>query len=507
MKLHFKILTVLCFWSNVITAQTTFSSKVIDQKTEKPIAYASILFNAKNGVITNTEGEFNITIKRNIKPTDSLTISCLGYDEKRIALSTYNNETIYLNTKTVDLDEVLITNKEYTIEEIIDNIKENLDKNYKQNLSERKLFFRESYYTSLNKNKVTLEKSSIPEINQQFIDSLLRAVPKNNSSHTEILGKLYGNNNKPQKMDILKACRLYDKTADINLDNYEKRFNDIFKKYVKRDSYFKIKSGWFSTKEAIDSSLFGDEKQTKEVANAAKSEEQKKKDSLRKTGFFNWKKSSINRTENNSFISTDSDLNFIHKSRRYEFNIKDYAFVNDMFVYVIDFKPKRNENYEGTIYVNTADFAIVRVDYHNIKPLRNFSLLGVSVKEYEKKGTIIYEKNETNNYALKYLEQTKGQRVGLKRPIKIVEKNKNVKGRRKQNEVKGKINFIVYNTDKTELIVFDNAKLSQSDFKNFKENPRVTPKHLNKYDPNFWKGYNIIEPNKAIKEFKAIGID
>ena len=257
----------------------------------------------------------------------------------------------------------------------------------------------------------------------------------------------------------------------------------------------------------MDSSLFGDTNKKNEAATDALLAEQKKRDSIRKIGFLHWRKMMIHNFENNNFIDEDNDLNFIHKSRRYEFEIADYAYINDMFVYVIPFKPKRSEDFSGTMYVNTEDFAVVRVDYKNVKPLSKFSLLGISMKKYLKEGTIIFQKNDNDKYTLKYRDESLGERVGIKRPFKIVEKNKNVKGRRKQNELKGDIHFIVRNIEKTELVVFETDAISESDFKNFKEKSLVTPTQLNQYDPEFWKGYNIIEPNKALKEFKAIDME
>jgi len=511
MKTNPFIITLTFFFISIAYSQETFSSQLLDSTTQKPVQFATIQFNSKSGVISNDNGEFNITIKRSITSTDSLLISCMGYKSKHISLLNFKYDIIYLKPQTVDLNEVLITNKTYTIDEILEKIKEGFATNYDLSYAKRKLFFRDSYYTQLDKYDVNIEKSTIPEINQHLIDSLLMIVPKSNSNHTEILGELYGKieAKQYQKMNILKSSNLYDKSADINLENYEKRFNDIFRKYVKRDSYFKIKSGWFSVKEEIDSSLFGDEKEQKQANELSEAliAEQKIKDSIRKAGFLKWRKVMIHNFENNTFIDEDNDLNFIHKSRRYEFEIKDYAFMNDMFVYVIDFEPKRREDFSGTMYVNTEDFAVVRVDYKNVKPLSKFSLLGISMKKYLKEGTIIFQKNENKKYTLKYMDETFGEQVGIKRPIKIVEKNKNVKGRRKQNELRGNIHFIVKTIEKTELIIFETDAITASDFENFKEKPSVSPTYLTEYDPEFWKGYNIIEPNQAIKAFKAIETD
>ena len=507
MHLNRIIIAIAIFTLSQSYGQQTFTSTLLDLDTDQPIPFATIQFNSKTGVISNDNGEFNITIKREVTATDSLMISCLGYEEKRIPLLNFDNSNIYLTSKLIDLSEVLITNKNYTIDEILDKIKVGLANNYDFGYAKRKLFYRASNYVNMDKRYVKIEKSTIPEINQYFIDSLIQNIPKKLDNHTEILGELYGElgANKLQKMEILKACKLFDKSTEMDLSNYGERLNNILKKHIKRDSYFKIKSGWFSVKEDIDSTLFDSNK--KETNNKPLLAAQNKRDSIREIGFLNYRKTMIHQFEYNNFIGTDDDLNFIHKSRRYEFTISDYAFVNNMFVYVITFEPKRSEDFAGTMYVNTEDFAVVRVDYKNIKPLSKFSLLGISNKKYLNSGTIIFQKNENNKYSLKYRDETLGEQVGVKRPLKIIEKNKNVKGRRKQNEVKAKIHFIARNIKKTELVVFETDSILESDFKNFKEKTLVTPTSLSQYDPEFWQGYNIIEPNKAIKEFKALEND
>ena len=107
-------------------------------------------------------------------------------------------------------------------------------------------------------------------------------------------------------------------------------------------------------------------------------EEKKKKEQARKKNFSKYRKSSISNIQSNSFMFEDSDLNFLEKPNRYDFKIEDYSFLNDNFVYKISFTPKRKEDYKGIIYVNTDDFAIVRVDYENVKDLKNFRLLGLT---------------------------------------------------------------------------------------------------------------------------------
>jgi hypothetical protein len=507
MKLTRLIILYFGIFVTTANAQQTISAKLIDSTNQSPIPYATISIDDYTGVISNDKGEFNITFNKKTTSQDSIYISCLGYEQKHIAIQNFTDSIIPLKAKSIDLNEVFITNKNYTIDEIIDNVKEGLKTNYDFGLTKRKLFYRESYYTTMLKTDINIKKSTIPEFNQPFIDSVMSAVPKNTDSHTEVLAELYGEikNGQPQKMDILKASRLYDKKNAVTFENYEDRFNQIIKKHVKRDSYFKIKSGWFGTKEEIDSTFFEEEKVDEETAEFI--EKKKEQEAKRKENFLKWRKNTIHNFENDGFLAEDTDLNFIDKSRKYEFELRDFAYLNNAFVYTISFKPKRGADYEGTMYVNTDDFAIVRVDYKNVKPLQKFGLLGISLNEYLKEGTIIYQKNDNEKYTLKYADASYGQRVGIKRPIKIIEKNKNVKGRRKQNELAGDVHFIVKNIDKRELIVFESNQITDTDFESFKELADVTPIYLPQYDPEFWKGYNIIEPNQAIKDFKIIEVE
>jgi hypothetical protein len=503
------LLIALIFSSLYGNAQKSIQAKLLDSISKQPIPYASISVNDNSGVISNVNGDFLLYLNKNLSESDSLKIRCLGYGTKLFLIETFQDSIILLNQKSIELEEVLVSNKNYSTEEIIEKVNENLKRNYNFGNIKSKLFYRASYFTNILRNDVEIKKTTIPELNQQFIDSVLMDMPKNADDYTEILANIYGKPGvkKSQKLDIIKASHLYDKSKEVTFESYEDKFNSIIKKHIKRDSYFKIKSGLFGTKEEMDSTFYDnlDNNKTKQVEQTdAMLEAQKKREKERKENFLKYRKSSISSLQRNSFIFEESDFNFLTKSNRYEFQLEDYTFLNDNFVYKISFKPKRKEDYRGVLYINTDDFAIVRLDYENVKPLKKFSLLGISYKHYLKKGTIIYAKNNLNTYDLKYADKEEGNTFGIKRPLKIIEKNKNTRGRRKQNELSSDIHFELTNSEKSELIVFENDVITTSDFDAFTEEPKVQPVYLPAYDPEFWKGYNVIEPNQAIKDFKSI---
>ena len=322
-----------------------------------------------------------------------------------------------------------------------------------------------------------------------------------------MLGDLYGGDDPDeQKLDLIKASELYDKSKELDLEKLEEKFNTIVKKNIKTDSYFKVKSGLFGTKIDADEmgDVFQEEVDSTDVAALNKRLEEEKKNKEERRKFFSrYKRKALGNLFENLPIFSDSDYNVIFKPRRYELTLENFTYLGDQAVYVISFVPDGSPEFKGTLYINSDDFALIRMDFENTESLRDFKLLGISLNEYLAKGSIIFAKGTDQKYHLRYYDVLKGTRAGIKRPLSIIEKNKNVKGRRKQNELALNIDAAFGNLNHYELVVFDENPISSAQFESFKENNDVLPTYMPNYDPEFWKGYNIIEPNQAIKEFTS----
>lgn len=480
----------------------------MDSISKEPIPYATVLLNNK-GVITNEEGRFTFILDEAIKESDSIFISCIGYESVAKPLFEFDSSHILLRPKAIELREVIVSNKNYTANEIIDLVEENLEKNYANEYSKKRLFYRKSSSNRIIKSDFTVKKSTIEAFNQKFLDSVIGTLPKANSYYTEILGDLYGTyEEEAQKLNLIKASELYDKSKEVDLEKLEEKFNDILKKNVRTDSYFKIKSGLFGTKIDADE-LFESEVDSTDVATINKKlDEQKKNDEKRKENFANYRREQLGELLMSLPINKDSDYNFITKSRKYEFTLKEFTYLGNDAVYVLGFVSKGSADYKGTLYVNADDFALIRADFENIKSVKTFKLLGISTNTYLSKGKVIFFKNDaTDQYTLRYFESEKGSRIGIKRPLKIIEKNRVVKGRNKQNELNGKIDFVLTDIEKNELIVFDSESITKNKFETYKEDNTILPTYMPQYDPEFWKGYTIMEPNTAIKEFTSSELD
>ncbi|MFK5982853.1 MAG: carboxypeptidase-like regulatory domain-containing protein [Flavobacteriaceae bacterium] len=488
------ILAVLGFFIlSEMTAQS-FSAKVIDEKTGEPVSYATIETGKNQGIITNEEGEFSFLLEQVKQPLDSIYISYMGYETKGVFLKPQDSLDILLTPKIFELKQVFLSTEVLNAKEIIERVKENLDKNYQISLSKKKIFFRQSDITRVRKMDFGFKKSSIEELNKIFIDSISRMIPKKSSYYKEVVGDFYGDYTK-HKLYVTKAAELYDKKNDLSADGLGKELERIFNENVKKDSYIKIKSGLFSTKMQVDSII----KENEEAK-----EEYEKRAGTGNECFQEQIKERISDLYEQLFFQEDTKIDVLDKSSRYNFVLENYTVIDGMTVYILPFTPKGSKDFKGTLYVNTQDFAIVRMDFQNVRSIQKFGLLGITYRNDVYRGKMLFGKDKNGAYSPKYLELEDGSYMGLDRPLKVIEKNKNVKGKRKQNELSLALDIRMNQVIKYELVVFESETISNSDYENITENTEVIASYLSQYDPTFWQEYSIMEPNEAIENFKVV---
>ncbi len=485
------IFTYIFLLASISIHCQSISSRVVDTKTNEGIPYATVQFTEHRGIITNEEGRFSINLNSRLEQQDSIYISSMGYKKTAVHFKSTLDSVIYIEPKAIELNEVYLFNNDLSIEDIIEKVKKNLPANYNREPVKQRLFFRQSSLNTLTKMDIEFEKSTIEELNKKFLDSVVSILPRNASYYTESLCDFY---RKPDehRLYIEKAAELYDKNNEGSMEALSAKLERIFKENVKPDSYLKIKSGWFGQKVELDS-LFDASDETDELEDELKDDGNKH--------FLSSKKGQLHDLYSELFYNDDTKLNFIDKSNRYDFRLKGFTALEDEGVYVIEFDPKRSEDFRGTIYVNIEDFAIMRMDYENVNSLKRIKLLGFSYEEITYKGTTIFSKGSNNKYDLRFIDKVFGRKMGIRRPLSVIEKNKHVKGRRKQNELSMELDIVNFNTEKYELVVFDSELISTGEFSNSVENETVKATYLSSYNPEFWEGYDIMEPNKAIREF------
>ncbi|MEM8508261.1 MAG: carboxypeptidase-like regulatory domain-containing protein [Bacteroidota bacterium] len=482
------------FTNALLTAQT-FSSRLVDAKNGKGIPYATIQYGENLGVVTNEEGRFSFLLEEGVQLPDSIYVSSMGYARTGLSPEQLQDSVILISPKAIVLSGVYLFDKELSVDEIVSKMKERLPQNVNNEPVQQRYFLRQSVFGNVQKIDMGFEKSSIAELNKELVDSIANAIPRNSYHYTETLGDFL-KTNKAYKVNVLKAAELYDK-ADVNsIEDLGQRMEAIFKANVKPDSYLKIKSGLFSQKVQLDSLLQEVDDETAETV-----EKEIQRDTV--SGLIDGQKSIFDEILGEVFYQEDSKLDLIAKTRKYKFQLAGYTDIDSTGVYVVDFFPKGGADFKGRLYINIEDFAVMRIDFENLKNLRNFRLLGIYYRETLYKGSMQFSKLPNNRYELTFMEFNFGRWFRMDRPLDVIEKNKNVRGRRKQNELRLNIDFQLANRNKWELVVFDNALITTSQFESFAEDKSLEATYLPKYDPEFWKGYNIMEPNQAIREFSV----
>jgi hypothetical protein len=472
----------------------TFSAKLLDKTTNAPIPFATIQYGTHRGVITNEEGVFNFTLRSKASAADSLYVSSMGYEKKAFALQSQLDPIIYLAPQVFELETVFVSSNPLDAEEIIEKVKENLAVNYKVSLSKKKIFFRQSDLSHMKKVDFGFQKSTIAELDKHLIDSIAGLVPKQSSYYREALGDFYGDYTQ-HKFHIDKAAALYDKNKDVSMDGLSDKMEGIFKANVKPDSYLKIKSGFFSSKVQLDSLKREHEEESEAFVTVEDTDDQ---------NFNQEMTDNISELYEQLFFNEDSKIDVLRKSNRYEFTLDGYTYIDETPVYILNFEPKGKKDFKGSMYVNFDDYAILRLEFTNVRPIQTFGLLGITFRHNVYKGRMLFQKDVAGGYSPKYLELDSGVYFGLKRPLKVIEKNKHVRGRRKQNELSLKLDIKMTQRNKYELVVFDSENIDAATYDSATENKAVKATYLSQYDANFWQGYAIMEPNAAIQAFKVV---
>ena len=476
------LITIILIGTCLKLSSQSINIKIIDSLSEQPIPYVNIYFTNKNGLISDEFGNFQL-IKSQLSFKDSIYISLMGYNKKAFLVNDFNDSIVKLTQTPIKLSDVFITNRELSSEEIISKVRENIDKNYEIGFSKNKIYLSRKANVVTEKFVIDKFKSTVPDINKSLLDSVLSNLSKENKSELQILSYYYGSyDGDNQKIKMIKARETYDKGGEV-LQSLNKKMREAFKKELKPDSYFKIKSGIFGRDLEVDGL---EEVDSTNVESIKKFEEKELKE---KDDFANRQKSRIKNIYKFLFFVEKSPLNFILKPNKYIFSEPRINNLGNDLVYVIECSPKGRNKYSATLFINPYDFAVVRLDFKNIKPLFNIKLLGVFQNVYLREGKILLSKYENKKYNLSYLKINYGQKTGFDRPIKLIEKNKNVKGRRKQNEISFRMDLKIDRKIITELQVFESSEISKDTFQIIDDKNDVYPEYLEKFTTNFWEEF------------------
>jgi len=95
----------------IFSQKVQFKGKLLDKNTSKPIAYANISFLKTNqGISSQENGAFNLEIDKKLLQ-ETVHISCLNYKDTILFAENVQQKTLFLQPKSFELKEVIISKK------------------------------------------------------------------------------------------------------------------------------------------------------------------------------------------------------------------------------------------------------------------------------------------------------------------------------------------------------------------------------------------------------------
>jgi hypothetical protein len=322
----------LCLIAFTLTveAQVILKGQILDKSTRDPIAFANVSFNSgRSGTSTDIEGQFSISLPETY--TGDIIISHVAYEKANFSLAdfTKNHKLIFLKPIELTLQELTIVAGENPAHALIRNVIDNRDKNNPAKL-------RSYQYTSYNKVVFT------PSEADAKTDSIVSAL-----------------------IAIRDTSTLDKKQKElITFDSLARRMN-------------------FFMSESVTS---------KKVLNPGYTEE--KLIGLKVSGFNSPLFANV-ATNFQPFSFYEPYLNIFGKDylnpinpgtfSSYEFHLSDTTFHEQDTVYIIEYTPKANKNFEGLkgfLSIAVDGWAIKNVVAETTDPLAKTKV--VVQQHYEK---------------------------------------------------------------------------------------------------------------------------
>ncbi len=300
--------------------------EVNDSNTGKPVPFANIYFKGTTiGVTSDFDGNFSLETKN---PTDTLVISCMGYQSQEIPIqkNRFQEISVALASSNISLSEFVFNAGENPADTILRNIIKNKDKNN---------FTEFDYYQCRVYNKVEIDANNITEKFKEkrfpkpfrFIFDYMDTSAVNGKTFlpvflSETFSDYYYRKNPKTEKEVITAV----KTSGVKNESLMQYMGEMFQKYNFYDNYISVVS--------------------------------------------------------KNFVSPISNFGFGF----YKYYLTDSAYIGNKWCYKIMFKPKRKQEltFTGNMWVNDTTWAIKSFEIRLAKDANiNFLNDAIFKKEYD----------------------------------------------------------------------------------------------------------------------------
>ncbi len=227
MKRNYLLFVAMWLCCLCVMAQTdslwTFSGKVIDGKTLRPMPYVSVT-DRQVGTVTNEEGEFTLKLKE--RP-EVIVFSCVGYKSRKVRTEDFKSPmTVSMSPGTVMLNEIIVQNAD--AREIVLKAIDKIDRNYPRVPNLLRGFYRETVqkrqrFVSVAEGVVDVYKSAYNRSDWRDGVAILKGRRLISQRSSDTLGvKLQGGPVLPVHLDLVKERDIL--FSDEELSHYDFSF-------------------------------------------------------------------------------------------------------------------------------------------------------------------------------------------------------------------------------------------------------------------------------------------
>jgi hypothetical protein len=393
----------------------------------------------------------------------------------------------------IQLNEVQLGTRIPGAEEIIRLVRERIPVNYPGAGVSYQLFYRESEFMKFEELLLELEKAS--DLNRaalQQADARLRKlgediVSSNARKYLDFSGAFRAQSDTSSLLRVDRVTELLDHNKDFSLDNIQERAKRIVLSHLDSTLTYKVKTGLFT----IEDSIAPTEEFTNSDPRDSTNLSYLKGKARGLADIASWKDD----TRLREFL--DPDL--------YQYTFLKATYFDGNYVYAVGFEPdRRKAKYTGTLYVDANSFAVLKTDYQyalgrsgekvNLK-----LLLGIRFEENLSRGTVIFRRNELNQFLPYFIQQEYGNYIYLHRDLKFIENSPQRKKVRFDLLMEGGVR----QTESALLRPLD--PLDSAALEKEPQPKKVYLVKLDQYEPTIWHDTEVIAPLEEMRKFRVNG--
>lgn len=471
------------------------SGKVYSKNTSEPIEKVAIATNLNNGTSTNVFGIFNL----NLKNSNSVTFSCLGYVSKTLSIKALKklNFTVYLDETINQLAEIKLHITKISLDSLRLKATKSMQENYISKAIQQDIYSLVNAKIEFQKLELDLKSSSIMSRKnrkvaqyelEKFSTQLLNQNPKFSKEFKgEISSKKVVQNKTGelitfQNVNTLFAYKKNTLNEDLPLSYIQEKLQNIVLKYLKKNKTYKIKSGLFKIE---DSLTFA---KVIKINNTYQE--------------FEITASKRNIESNGLFINQKNEKNFFNQ-KYYQHQLEKNEFLGTQKYYVISFTPKKSKaKFSGKVYIDPTDFTFKKVIYTYADGKRGEHMnlkwaFGIKYAENERNSVLFYEKEKTGKVYTSYYKSSFKRYGYVNRPIKFIENSK------EKEKVTFNIKIEALVSEKTETLLYNTKFIKKESIRSYKKGDVIRLKEYiskEEYELSNWKNRSLIK--KYLKKYE-----